>query len=108
MLTLMKYIINKIGEWFIQVYPVSMEWDSKLNVLMDNHTFNYINQYTARLGDHIIWISSHSYASFSDYTHGDSKLLPAFSTVMRAIDKLNYDCPKKTIRENRVKSLVSN
>ncbi len=106
--TLLENIINKIGQWFIQIYPISMEWDRKLNILMDNHSFEYINQYTAKLGDYVIWINGHSYASFSDYTHGESKLLPTYKTVLRAIDKLDYDCPKKTIRENRVKSSVSN
>ena len=75
---------------WIRKYKTDLIWDMKLNQLLDKHDFADIGEYTAKLGNTLIWHSNHPYASFSPYRPvvGTVSILPTRTTVFRAYDKL--------------------
>lgn len=73
-------------------YPISYEWDRKFNKLMDEHKFIIEDgqQRCAKLGDVEVRIKGTPYTMF---TERYGQLLPTRKTSMRAMDKLNQECP---------------
>lgn len=71
-----------------QLYTIDMRWDAELNQLLDKHEFTDIGQYTVRLGDAVIWISNHPYASFTNYNRRDYHMARR-RTIWRAKQKLD-------------------
>lgn len=101
---------------WVRIYPVSKPWDKELNELMLTHNFVVDGDspvsphFMVKLGDKVIWVTNHPYASFSeiDYTEErpfcDRKMvLPKRITALRAMDKLNKDIPAET-RKNPYES----
>lgn len=71
----------------------SKSWDKELIKLMDEHTFINQTEHTAQLGDKIIWIENHPYASFTDYSNSDltRDYRPSRKTIYKAMQKLKKD-----------------
>ena len=44
--------------------PYDKDWDNEFNMLLDEHTFSNIGEYTAKLGDTKIWISNYPFDCF--------------------------------------------
>lgn len=75
--------------WFMD-YRYSKEWDVELNILLDNHRFRWIKEYTAILGDKEIWIDNYPYGSFTK-EEGGVFYRPSRLTIMRAKRLLDRD-----------------
>ena len=89
----MKYWLKVIFTptcWFA-VGRFSLEWDRKLNQLMQEHTFEQIDEYTAKLGEYCVWLKNHPYASFATYTFGDKGPIPRRRTMFAAMEKYDRD-----------------
>jgi hypothetical protein len=56
---------------------------------MESEKFVSQNNYTARLGDRIVWIENHPYASFTPVGYPQAR--PSRATILRAHDKLMED-----------------
>lgn len=74
--------------WWIQIYPTNYLWDQELNYLLELYKFEKVDSYFAKLGNRLIWIENHPYASFKE---GLSKSLPSRKTRKKAYDKLVND-----------------
>lgn len=76
--------------------PYSEEWDEELNKAMESHTFEYTDEFVARIGDLRVWISNHPYASFTPYSGGSffTEVRPKRYTILAAMDKLIKDTQK--------------
>ena len=68
----------------------SKDWDKELNKLLDNNKFILVNNYSAKLGDKIIWVANQPYSTMvpysSSHTFRASRL-----TIKRAIKQFNKD-----------------
>ena len=73
---------------WIQLHPYSETWDRELNSLLDNNSFEDIEECLATLGGLTIWTESHPYASFRPH---NLKVRAKRSTVSRAHEKLISD-----------------
>lgn len=66
----------------------SPNWDSKLNKLLDCFEFTDIEEFRAKLGEEVIWIANHPYASFTPY-NSSMNFRASRLTIYRAEQKLN-------------------
>lgn len=73
---------------WLQNHEYSEEWDLELRYLMSRYPFTEIDFYTAKLGNVVVWIENHPYASF--HRHGD-RYRPRRSTILQAYKKLQKD-----------------
>ena len=66
---LLNYIWDTLIIWsplhWVQIHPYSAEWDKKFNELLDNNSFEHINDYTAYLGGYSIWIGNYPSGGFT-------------------------------------------
>lgn len=76
---------------WLQNNSYSRQWDRRLNELMAKHKFVRVSKHTARLGDLLIWVANHPYASFSPYGEHEQDIRPRRVTIFRAHDKLMSD-----------------
>tara|TARA_R110002020_G_scaffold113236_2_gene260262 strand:- start:7496 stop:7933 length:438 start_codon:yes stop_codon:yes gene_type:complete len=79
--------IFKPNFWFMND-PYDKDWDDEFNVLLDEHTFSNIDEYTAKLGDTKIWISNYPFACFKK---GFVNKRPSRLTILRAKKLLDRD-----------------
>lgn len=79
------YILFHPSLWN-QNYPTNMEWDAKLNALMEENEFIRTGSHTASIGGISLWVSNHPYASFNPILEGGAelKILPAKMTRVKA------------------------
>lgn len=75
----------------MRVGRYSEEWDKKLNELMETKKFQFIDRFTAKLGNFEIWVSNHPYGSFAPYFKGNCDMLPKRSTALLAHKKMVKD-----------------
>jgi hypothetical protein len=101
--------------YWTQIHPFSEEWNTMLKDLMKKHNFEIIDEYTARLGDVVIWYRNHPYGSFVRYGWGELtrddvpqimslQKSPARRTIHYAMRKLIGDC----ICDNRLNNSALN
>jgi hypothetical protein len=76
---------------WLQNNSYSRQWDRRLKELMATHRFVRTSRHTAMLGDVLIWIANHPYASFSPYGDREMEIRPSRLTIFRAHDKLMRD-----------------
>jgi hypothetical protein len=83
--------------WFMND-RFNSKWDKLLNELMDTYEFTNIDEHTAMLGDTMVWIANHPYASFTFYgdnTNPHRLVLtdkrPSRYTIFKAKRKLDAD-----------------
>ena len=69
-------------------YSYDKSWDTKLNKLLDEHTFTIIGQHTAKLGPIDLWICNYPYAS---YRSPSRSYRPSRLTIVRCRKKLKKD-----------------
>lgn len=85
------YIIFHASFWEMN-YKYSASWDYELNELMRKERFVLTGSCKAKIGNRIVWIASHPFASFHPY---DNKSLqdarPSRTTIRRAREKLERD-----------------
>lgn len=82
------------------LHDTSDKWDTEFNYLMDNDKFipkiNYddsLSTYTAKLGEHEIWITNYPYSVFVKWIDNKKDFNgPKLNTVIRAKEKLINDC----------------
>lgn len=77
--------------YWLMNYSYSKDWDNELNRLMNEHTFINIDEFTAKLGDRIIWITNYPFASFREYIGMYSTKRPSKKTIYKAMKKLKRD-----------------
>lgn len=82
----LKFIFN-IDYWSLN-YQYSKAWDDKLNELLDKYKFEKIDSYEAKLGNTVLWITNHPYASFH-LKVGEIGFRPSRLTIQRAHNILN-------------------
>lgn len=77
--------------YWIMNYPYSKYHDEALNYLLDRYDFTEINNYTALLGEHEIWIENHPYASMviENFPCFENRSRPSRLTIHRAARKIN-------------------
>ena len=91
----MKYWLKVLftpGCW-IQNTAYSPLWDAQLRALLDSGEKFVVadsSGYTASIGDYVVWIENHPYASFTPYS-GNSNRRPSRATILRAMDHLAED-----------------
>lgn len=86
-------ILLKPSYWIMN-NTYSKNWDNKLNYLLDNYDFEYIDPYISKLGNIIIWTTNHPYASFKPR---NSDIRASRKTIYKANKKY-----KKTILKQNV------
>ena len=65
------------------------EWDIIFNKLLDKYEFNIIDDYTAKLGSNLIWISNIPYSSFMLREHVNKEnIRPSRNTIYKANKRL--------------------
>ena len=82
--------IERVLMLFKRNEPFNLEWDMKLNELLDAHKFSDVGDHTAKLGTATIWIANRPYADFtcrSPMIFGS----PSFKTLRRARARLVKD-----------------
>lgn len=93
-------ILREISGWFrvlftpscwIQNERFSSVWDEHLNCLAQSESFSQIDGYTARLGNEILWIANHPYASFTSRRLSGLRMRPKRITILRLMDRLERD-----------------
>jgi hypothetical protein len=73
---------------WIRNHSTDKTWDLILRQAMAKHKFEPVTQYTAKLGDLIVWVRNHPYCSF----HPEGmEVLPRRSTVFEAQAKYLRD-----------------
>lgn len=84
------------------------QWNEDLNYLLANNNFTDIGECTAKLGNNLIWIANHPYASFQSYGYNISKESgrPSKLTIIRAKRKLDKD--RKDAKNVYVNTYLSN
>jgi hypothetical protein len=93
--------------YWIMNYDYCEKWDSELRNLMQENDFKqcsktffnikYIDEYQVKIGDKIIWIVNHPYASFCDNSFTDKIKIqkrPSRQTIYLAKKKLEEDKKK--------------
>lgn len=78
---------------WIQNYDYSQLWDAQLRALLvsgEKFVVVSANDYTANIGNYVVWIKNHPYASFKPYGAGGS-CRPSRATILRAMDHLVKD-----------------
>jgi hypothetical protein len=91
--------------WWLMSNKYSKKWDKEFNKLMDNNKFHTHDDkyFYIEIGDKVIWIQNHTYASFTD--PGDN-YRPSRLTLRRAKRKIELDLkPKDEIRDEKLKKL---
>src|SRR5688572_20466057 len=78
--------------------PYCAAWDKKLNQLMACRNFEKVDNFTAKIGGHTVWIENHPYASFTPQDFG-IHVRPSRSTILAAHDKLIDDLINKRSAE---------
>src|ERR1035437_7534762 len=104
--------------WWTMNTTYSKKWDKELNDLMKSHTFTLdplVNlgaglaiaggffYYTrngndeklicsANLGNNVIWVANHPYASFVPVVPNDNRHRPSRLTIIRAMRKFEFEC----------------
>ena len=68
--------------------PYDKDWDNEFNVLLDEHTFSNIDEYTTKLGDTTIWIANYPFACFRKRYVNKR---PSRLTILRAKKLLDRD-----------------
>lgn len=90
------WVLFKPRYWIMND-PVSKEWDSELNQLLDNHSFSFvsyrsdpdeIDTYNIMLGTNRLWIRNHPYASF---VHTSMGRRAKRSTILKAEHKIKKE-----------------
>lgn len=77
--------------WF-QNYSYNKKFDRRLIELMKSNKFEYIDDYHVRLGDVILWIRNHPYASMVPMINGNNlRIRPSRITILEAYDKMVED-----------------
>lgn len=82
------WMVITTPECWIQGSLYSVEWDKELIRLISDGQFTDIDNYTAKIGGHLVWVSNHPYGSFTLTPIG---VRPRRSTILRAYDKLVRD-----------------
>lgn len=101
----MKQIISNLQFIFKPSYWIMNEsynkyWDAVFKDLMDKHDFIYIDQYRAKIGNAVIWIKNHPYASMTLFNNDGLHSFPGRPsrlTIKRAGDKLQRDILKQIV-----------
>ncbi len=93
--------------YWLMNYKYCDVWDKKLNKLMNENEFvMYDMRYTCELGDSVIWVSNHPYASFIEYNTFNKEVRASRLTIIKANRKFNYDIKsiedKRDIRLNKL------
>jgi len=78
-------------KFWSSAWPYDKDWDDELNILLDEHRFTYINDYTAKLGGTEIWVANYPYASFWKRTNESNYKLPSKLTILRVKEQLERD-----------------
>lgn len=83
--------IFKPSYWVLN-HDYNAMWDITLNHLLDKYNFTMIDEFTAKLGDTIIWVRNQPYATMRPYSSNwIIPIRPSRLTIKRAINKLNND-----------------
>ena len=92
--------ISRPKYWFMN-YSYNKEWDEKVKSLLKNNRFIKMCSYRAKLGDTILWIENHPYASFCTGTPSltNKEYRPSRLTIHRAKKKLDKEA--KFIQETK-------
>jgi hypothetical protein len=64
------------------------DWDNEFNMLLDEHTFSNIGDYTSKLGDTEIWITNYPFACFRKRYINKR---PSRLTILRAKKQFDRD-----------------
>lgn len=89
----MKYTIKVLitPSCWIRNYQTSKNWDKKFLKLLEENKWGSPDQYTACLGDIVIWIANYPYASFNPCSTAGLRVLPSRKTAMYARERLEQD-----------------
>jgi hypothetical protein len=98
--------------WFMNDDEYSESWDKELNSLLDNNKFVYQSEYTAMLGNSLIWVGNYPYSCFQPYYYYQSaKFRPSRSTILKAKKKLDKEVgrvDKYKVYESKLGSFINN
>lgn len=79
------FVFIFMPHYWIMNYSYSKEWDKTLNKLLD--TFNFMpdcDEYTATIGNQLIWIENYPCACFTPYGRGHASFRASRLTILRA------------------------
>lgn len=83
----LKILLNP--SYWLMNNPYDREWDRTFNKLMEEYNFTDITNHTAKLGDTIVWVANHPYASFTKFLRQSGR--PSRITIYKARKKLLSD-----------------
>lgn len=83
-------------QYWGQNHKYSKAWDKVLKDLMKSYDFKWDGDHTVTLGDILIWVSNHPYASFDLCQDGPKpfNIRPSRRTMHKAYQKLQVDTIK--------------
>lgn len=76
---------------WLQNHHYSKVWDAELRKLMMENKFEPIDCYRAKIGNRVVWIENHPYASMRPYGANMPRIRAKRSTILVAGDKLYAD-----------------
>lgn len=77
------FFLIRPNYWFMN-YPYSQEWDEEIKELSEK-SITEIERYSCRMGEVLIWIENHPYASFTPYS---CNFRPSRMTIYKLHKKL--------------------
>ena len=75
-------------KFWLMNHRYDKDWDNEFNMLLDEHTFSNIGDYTSKLGDTEIWITNYPFACFRKRYVNKR---PSRLTILRAKKQFDRD-----------------